>query len=84
MENNVPTPENNENHNNQNNNQQPAQVQPAKETSWWDITKMVLKGTAGVAVLGLAAVGGYAIVKHFGGSVAEVASEATETASELF
>lgn len=71
---------------NENNNNQPVQQPPApaNETSWWDITKMVLKGTAGVAILGLAAVGGYTLVKHFGGSVAEVASEATETASELF
>jgi len=71
--------------NNQNNNQpvqQPAA--PAKETSWWDITKMILKGTAGVAVLGLAAVGGYQIVKHFGGTVTEAAAEATETTSSLF
>lgn len=82
--NNVPTPEN---ENNQNNNQQPVQVQPsapANETSWWDVTKAVAKGVAGITLLGLAAVGGYALVKHFGGSVAEAAAEATDTASELF
>ena len=73
--------------NENNNNQQPAQVQPAapaNETSWWDVTKAVAKGVAGITILGLAAVGGYAIVKHFGGSVAEAASAASDTASELF
>ena len=74
-----------ENNNNQNNNQAPVQpAEPAKETSWWDVTKAVAKGVAGVTIIGLAAVGGYAIIKHFGGSVAEAAEAATDTASELF
>ena len=66
---NVQTPANNEN-----NNQAP--VQQEQKMTWWDVTKTVLKTTAGIGILGLAVVGGISLVKHFGGSVTEAAAEA--------